>query len=144
LSRCDELTIAASVADVGRACEWFDAVCGQRGVPQVVSERLALCLYEILANIVDHGGGSALAAPIALKVEIQPHGGGSQVSVTVSDGGIGFNPLAASPPPQARTIEEASPGGLGLVMIRRCSDWADYRREGERNHLTFGARWAAP
>ena len=40
-----------------------------------------------------------------------------------------------------KTLDEATPGGLGLVMLRRCSDWICYRYEEGRNHLTFGARW---
>jgi anti-sigma regulatory factor (Ser/Thr protein kinase) len=63
--------------------------------------------------------------------------------VTVSDAGIAFNPLRVPKKILPAALDEVSAGGLGLVMVRRCSDWLDYRHEEGRNHLTFGARWNA-
>lgn len=137
----DELTITANGADVRRASEWLDAACRQHDVPQAPAERLALCLNEVLANIIIHGGKTALAAPIQLALEVARDQGHGKAGVRVSDAGIAFDPRsvpARSPP---RTLEEASMGGRGLVLIRRCCDWLDYRHEGGRNHLAFGARW---
>jgi serine/threonine-protein kinase RsbW len=143
----DELTIGASGAEVRRASEWLDATCRRRNVPQALADRLALCLNEALANVIAHGGGAALAAPVRLLFEVrleQDHEkDGGKASVTVSDAGIAFNPLTAPKKILPESLGEASAGGLGLVMIRRCSDWLDYRHEGGRNHLTFGARWDA-
>lgn len=138
--RSDELTIGASGAEVRRALEWLAATCRYRDVPQPLADRLALCLHESLANVVTHGGGSARAAPIAVVLEVTPAGQGIQAGVTVSDAGPAFNPLSVAQAPLPRTLDEAAPGGLGLVMIRRCADWLDYRHEGGRNHFTFGAR----
>ena len=36
---------------------------------------------------------------------------------------------------------DATPGGLGLLMIRSFSDVLTYQRDGERNQLRFGVRW---
>jgi phosphoserine phosphatase RsbU/P len=139
-SRLDELTIGASSAEVRRASEWLDAACRRRGVPQGLAERLALCLHEALANVIVHGGGSARAAPIGVILEIKPDTHGLQAGVTVSDSGPAFNPLSVAQAPLPASLDEAAIGGLGLVMIRRCADWLDYRREGGLNHFTFGAR----
>jgi sigma-B regulation protein RsbU (phosphoserine phosphatase) len=141
----DELSISASGEEARRATEWLDAACRRRNVPAAQAERLALCLHEVLENVIVHGGSTASAAPIRLLLEAGPEQeDGSKASVTVSDAGIAFNPLTAPQRVLPKTLDEASVGGLGLVMIRRCSDWLDYRREGGRNHLTFGARWSAP
>jgi anti-sigma regulatory factor (Ser/Thr protein kinase) len=141
----DELTIGANGAEARRASEWLDTACRQRNVPEAQVERLALCLHEALANVITHGGGTALAAPIRLLLEVRLEQDLEQncgkASVTVSDAGIAFNPLLVSKRILPNTLSEASEGGLGLVMIRRCSDWLDYRHEEGRNHLTFGARW---
>ena len=55
---------------------------------------------------------------------------------------MAFDPLSVPARTLPKTLEDASLGGLGLVMIRRCSDWLDYRNENGRNRLTFGARWS--
>ncbi len=145
MSGLDELTIGASGAEVRRASEWLDATCRRRNVPRALAERLALCLHEVLANVIAHGGGTALAAPVRLLLEVRLEQDREQdcgqASVTVSDSGIAFNPLTVPKKILPNSLAETSAGGLGLLMIRRCSDWLDYRHEDGRNHLTFGARW---
>ena len=64
-----------------------------------------------------------------------------EAHVEVRDAGIPFDPTGAPEHIPAKTLAEAQPGGLGLLLIRRCSDWMSYRREGGRNHFVFGARW---
>jgi anti-sigma regulatory factor (Ser/Thr protein kinase) len=143
-SRFDELTIDANGAEVRRASEWLDATCQQRDVPQALVERLVLCLSEVLANVIAHGGRSAHAAPIRLLLEVEFDQVARKASVTVSDAGMAFDPLSVPKRILPKTLDEASLGGLGLIMIRRCSDWLDYRHEDGRNHLTFGTRWNHP
>jgi serine/threonine-protein kinase RsbW len=140
-SQIDELPIGANSADVRRASEWLDTICRQRNVPRAQGERLALCLNEVLANVITHGGRAALSAPIGLLIEVTLDQDCSKVSVTVSDAGKAFDPLSVPKKVLPKTLDDASAGGLGLVMIRRCSDWLDYRHEDGRNHFTFGARW---
>jgi len=139
-SRVVELTITADGAEVRRAGEWLATTCGQRAVPQPLVERLVLCLHEVLANVITHGGRTALAAPITMQLEVtlDPE---RKASVTVTDAGIAFDPLSVPERMLPKTLADAPDSGLGLVMIRRCSDWLDYRRENGHNHLTFGGRW---
>jgi serine/threonine-protein kinase RsbW len=139
--RQDELTIGASGAEVRRASEWLSANCLQCDIPVTQAQRLEICLNEVLANVLAYGGSAALAAPIRLQLEVLCTTEAAEARMTVSDAGFAFNPLMVTMPPRPNTLAEARPGGLGLVMIRRCSDWLDYRREGEHNHFTFGTRW---
>ena len=136
--------IGANGAEVRRASEWLDTTCRQRDVPQALVGRLVLCLNEVLANVIDHGGGTALSAPIRLLLEVRLDQDGSKAGVTVSDAGMAFDPLSVPKKILPKTLAEAAPGGLGLVMIHRCADWLDYRHEGGHNHLTFGTRWTLP
>ena len=140
-SRIDELTINANGDEVRRASDWLHAACRQHEVPEELVERLDLCLNEALANVIVHGGSTALAAPVKLMLEVSVQGGRGEAGVTVSDAGRAFDPLSVPARKLPNALEEAPLGGLGLVMIRRCSDWLDYRNEHGRNRLTFGARW---
>jgi len=141
-SRFDELTIHASGDEVRRASGWLHAACRQHRVPEEQAERLVLCLNEVLANVIVHGGDAALAAPVRLRLETSVDERWGKAGVTVSDAGVAFDPRAVPSRALPGTLEEASVGGLGLVMIRCCSDWLDYRNEHGQNHLTFGARWS--
>jgi len=142
--RFEELAISADRAEVRRASEWLVTICRQRDVPQAPVERLELCLNEVLANVITHGGRTALAAPIRLLLEVGLDQDCGKASVTVSDAGVAFDPLSVPKKASPKSLAEASPGGLGLMVIRRCSDWLHYRHEGGHNHLSFGARWDLP
>ena len=138
----ETLAIAASGDEVRRACEWLTAALRQRDVPQAQVERLELALHEVLANVLDHGGSTARAEAIHIDIEVGEQATTGEARVKVRDAGIPFDPTGAPEHIPAKTLAEAQRGGLGLPLIRRCSDWMSYRREGGRNHFMFGARWS--
>jgi anti-sigma regulatory factor (Ser/Thr protein kinase) len=135
------LDIAASGDEIRRASAWLTTALRQRDVPEPQVERLELALHEVLANVFAHGGSAARAEPIRIRIEFREQATTGEARVEVSDAGIPFDPTGAPEHTPAETLAEGRPGGLGLPLIRRCSDWMSYRREGGRNHFTFGARW---
>ena len=142
MSTTDEIRIHADPQGARRASEWLETACRRVGVPQSECDRLALCLEEVLANIIEHGGETALSEPIRVVVEVDPRVESDHaVRVTVSDAGKAFDPLSAPLPRGPASLEDALPRGMGLGMIRQCSSSLNYRREAGRNHLTFGTRW---
>lgn len=134
-----ELEIRARPAEIRRACAWLERAALERGVPAEQVGRLAICLDEALANVVFHGGPGALDAPVRLRLEVKD----AAAAVTVADAGQAFDPLGIAPRARPASLEEAEPGGLGVVMIRSFSDELSYRYHGGRNCLSFGVRWAA-
>jgi anti-sigma regulatory factor (Ser/Thr protein kinase) len=137
----DELAIGAQRAEVRRASEWLDAACRQRGVPLALAEQLVLCLNEVLANVIAHGGSTAHSEPIRLLLEVRADQDHGQASVTVTDAGIAFDPLSVPTKALPTALDDATPGGMGLVLLRRFCSVLHYRHEAGRNHLTFGTRW---
>jgi serine/threonine-protein kinase RsbW len=137
----ETLVIAASEDEISRACEWLTTALRQRDVPDPQVECLELALHEVLANVLDHGGSAARAEPIRIRFDVSGKATTGEARVELSDAGIPFDPTGAPAHTPAETLAEARPGGLGLPLIRRCSDWMSYRREGGRNHFMFGARW---
>jgi anti-sigma regulatory factor (Ser/Thr protein kinase) len=137
----ETLAIAASGEEIRRACEWLTTALRQRDVPDPQVERLELALHEVLANVLAHGGSAARAEPIRICIEVREKATTGEARVTVRDAGIPFDPTGAPEHTPAKTLAEAPLGGLGLPLIRRCSDWMSYRREGGRNHFVFGTQW---
>ena len=135
------LVIAASGEEMRRASEWLTTALRQRDVPEPQVECLELAFHEVLANVLAHGGSAARAEPIRICIEVREKTTAGEAHVKVSDAGIPFDPTGAPEHTPAKTLAEAPLGGLGLPLIRRCSDWMSYRREGGRNHFVFGARW---
>jgi anti-sigma regulatory factor (Ser/Thr protein kinase) len=137
----ETLAITASGDEIRRACEWLTTALQQRDVPAPQMERLELALHEVLANVLTHGGSAARAEPIRICIEIRVEAKVREARVEVMDAGIPFDPTCAPGHIRPKTLAEAPLGGLGLPLIRRCSDWMSYRRAGDRNHFMFGARW---
>jgi anti-sigma regulatory factor (Ser/Thr protein kinase) len=137
-----ELSIRAEGDEVRRASSWIERTCGELGVPMSEIRRLDVCLNEILANILAHGGDGALFALIDLQLEVNLTEAGSTAIVTVSDRGVAFDLVAAATPARAHSLAEVMPGGLGLLMIRNSVDSLGYRYSDGRNQVSFGVRWS--
>ena len=137
----ETLAIAASGDEIRRACVWLATALRQRDVPDLQVECLELALHEVLANVLAHGGSAARAEPIRIRIEVREKAATGEARVEVTDAGIPFDPTGTPEHSPAKTLAKARPGGLGLPLIRRCSDWMSYRRDGGRNHFMFGARW---
>lgn len=137
------LAVQASGEDARAASAWLEQAGGERGVPAEQLFRLDLCLNEAMANIIDHGGASARAAPVFLALAVGADGAQGHAELTISDAGLAFNPLAAAVREPAQSLAEAVPGGLGLGLMRSSSDRLGYEFRGGRNHLSFFIHWDA-
>lgn len=137
----DRLAIRAANEDVRTASEWLERTCAERDVPPDQTFRLDLCLNEALANIISHGGPSALAAPIGLALAVAEDAGGAHARLSLSDSGQAFDPVHQITAPRAPTLADAEPGGLGLTMIRGYCDQLSHERRDGTNHLTIVVRW---
>ena len=132
-----ECSLQADPHQVRTASFWLDSICHSQGVPTPLASRLDLCLNEILANIIAHGGDAARLHPINIKTEIEHTPDKWDISVTVSDAGVAFDPTSVQEKPTPKTLAEAVPGGLGLIMIRSNADRLSYAFVGGRNQLKF-------
>lgn len=141
MSRPHAITIGTETLEARRASQWLETSCRQLGVPQAHLDRLALCLEEVLANIISHGGEAARSEPVRVQLEVEDRAAeGRAARVTVSDAGTAFDPLSGPMAMAPRSLDEALPRGMGLGIIRQCA--LEYRRAGGFNHLSFGTRWA--
>jgi anti-sigma regulatory factor (Ser/Thr protein kinase) len=103
--------------------------------------RLDLCLNEAVANSLTHGGPGVQLVPLELTLQYDESGDTSCVMLSVDDGGMPFDPTTSTLPPQARSLVDASPGGLGIRMLRSTADALRYQRLGEKNRLDIEVRW---
>ncbi|MFZ4540001.1 ATP-binding protein [Propionivibrio sp.] len=135
-----DLSIRAEVNEVRRASAWLEQIGSELRVPSNQLERLDVCLNEALANLIFHGDSDDLA-PVLLRVGVRNDGGLSEASVTLIDSGPPFDPTSTTPKPRAASLDEAGPGGLGLMMIRSFSDALVYRYTNGCNEFTFSVSW---
>jgi len=91
---------------------------------------------EILANIISHGYVDH--APHVINVRLTADD--RAIHVVIEDNGRPFNPLTWPPPDLDLPLERRPVGGLGLHIARSVVDAIEYRRDGEKNVLTFSRR----
>jgi serine/threonine-protein kinase RsbW len=110
-------------------------------VPAGDLETLDLVLEEILMNIAryayvaDSGGATDLSG--LAEVAFAPDGPG-KLYVEIADWGNAFNPLDVEPPDFSRGLAERPIGGLGVFLVRSLVSDIAYRREADRNIMSFG------
>ncbi len=136
-----ELSIPAQLDQIRRASAWLELSARGQGVPEEQIQRLDICLNEALANIIAHSDAAGLSAPISVCLELSHIPGKHQAEVTVCDACAAFDPLALYPKPRPKSLAEAEPGGLGVLMLRSFADDVSYCHRDGQNRLSFSVRW---
>jgi serine/threonine-protein kinase RsbW len=110
-------------------------VAAEMNVPAEKVSRLDLAIEEWATNVCRHAyrGGNGTVW-VAVRRE------GPTLVVELSDEGSPFDPTAAAEPDVSLPLTERSPGGLGLLLMRRMVDELSYRRDGHRNVVTLAVR----
>jgi anti-sigma regulatory factor (Ser/Thr protein kinase) len=135
------LSIRVDSGEVAHASTWLGETGAARGIPAEPLSRLDLCVTEVVANVIDHGGAGTASNPIYLRLDVHRSADGGEASVIVSDAGARYDPLTVPSRPRPRTLSEAQPGGLGLLILRQFADALDYSYSEGQNHLTIRVRW---
>ncbi|MEB3321676.1 MAG: ATP-binding protein [Synechococcaceae cyanobacterium] len=140
----ETLALHPDPAELARAAGWLRRSGRRQGMPEGKIERLDLCLQEILANLIEHGGVRRADAPVTLALAFASAGDEHRAVLTVRDPCAPFDPLGHEPRDRPGSLQEATPGGLGLLLVRRFADGIDYQRSGESNVLSLTMCWRDP
>jgi serine/threonine-protein kinase RsbW len=119
-----------------RLAEAVERFGAEQHLPNDTLTNINLVLDEVVSNVIKYGraGDSDGAINVSLVRE------GGRLTIEVSDDGIAFNPLDATPPNLDLPILDRPVGGLGIHIVKALTETAAYRRENERNHLTMTMR----
>jgi anti-sigma regulatory factor (Ser/Thr protein kinase) len=131
------MRIRNDFSELDKLTRWIIETCDVARLSKKTSFAVQLCLDEAVANILEHGKGSARASAIAADLERSD----SEVVLDIEDDGGPFDPSRVAPPQTPRTVETATVGGRGIHLIRQFSSRMEYFRTGGRNRLrlTFAA-----
>jgi serine/threonine-protein kinase RsbW len=127
------LTLPARVESVAVFRNFVRSGAVAAEVPAEEFEKLDLVLEEILMNIARY---AYVPETGEAEVAVVAHGPG-RLSVEIADWGNAFNLLDVEPPDFSRGLAERPIGGLGVFLIRSLVSSIDYRREADRNVLSF-------
>jgi serine/threonine-protein kinase RsbW len=104
------------------------------GCSMEATEHVGLVLNEALANVIRHQYHNDLDQPIHVTVEKAPR----ELWISIRDWGVRFDPSQL--PSKDLSGTHLSPGGLGLVCIRRLMDDVSYEQLPDGMRLRLGKR----
>ena len=123
------LTLGADPGEVARASAAFAEFADARALPAPVRRSIHVALDEFLHNTIVHGFAGRAEGEVTVEVALA----GDRVTVTLTDDGTPFDPLAAAAPDTGLSVAERQIGGLGIHLVRRMMDEVSYHRRAERN-----------
>lgn len=129
------IVIDATVLDVREGLRGLMRCPLVRDLSQDCLGTTELVLAEALNNVVEHA-----YAHFPGQIEVEVRRDPDHLRFDISDRGLPM-PGAQPPPgrlPEAETFENLPEGGFGWFLIRSLVQDLAYRREGQRNLLSFG------
>jgi serine/threonine-protein kinase RsbW len=113
-------TITSNPANLRTVRTELEAFAESVGMTQEASHALGLVLNEALANTIRHGYSGAVDKPIDVTAENSE----KELRLVIRDWGKPFDPATV----KKKCEGEISPGGLGLMCIRKLMDEVHYER----------------
>lgn len=137
-----------TVKGIIEALRWIESLAAEQRFPEDLSFGIQVCVEELFANLVRHGGGVWTDDPAeapdpatTLRMSISVSIDDDAVTVVLEDNGNPFDVAAAPPKPVDRPIEAARPGGLGIQLIKNLSSGLAYAHVGGLNRTTLKFLW---
>lgn len=137
-----------TVKGIIEALRWIESLAAEQRFPEDLSFGIQVCVEELFANLVRHGGGVWTDDPAeapdpatTLRMSISVSIDDDAVTVVLEDNGNPFDVAAAPPKPVDRPIEAARPGGLGIQLIKSLSSGLAYAHVGGLNRTTLKFLW---
>ncbi len=101
--------------------------------------KIDLVIEEIVVNIVNYGLREIEDGIINITVDQSEN----CILLRISDNGIAFNPLAAKDPDVSASIENRTPGGLGIYLVKQITNETKYVRGDGENCLSLFLNFTA-
>jgi len=122
-----QLSITASMDDIGQLKPFIDNVAQQADIDTKEAKRLRLAVEEAVANVINYGQ--------ATTIRLQATTNDNQLVLTIDDDGQPFDPTADSATDFSVPADERPSGGLGIMFLHEMTDGLEYQRIDGHNIL---------
>lgn len=108
--------------------------CRSNGLDRQLSLETQLVVEELVVNIIHHGTAEHEEPPIDISLAVTDH---NILTITVTDKGRPFDPLAHQTQDLEVPFEEREIGGLGILLIQELMDSVNYCHSRGKNIVTL-------
>ncbi len=127
-----ELIVDALNENLPEVMSFLDESLEAFGCPLKARMQLDLAVEELFVNVANYA-----YAPQTGKAEIEIDLAGEIVTIAMKDAGVPYNPFAREDPDTTLSADERQIGGLGVFLVKKNTDAADYRFEDGKNIVTI-------
>ncbi|MDR2617989.1 MAG: SpoIIE family protein phosphatase [Treponema sp.] len=126
-----ELTLPASIDNLGKILDWIQSILADYSCSSEVRYQMMTVTEEIVVNIARYAYPGKTGS-----VTVRTRKTGKTFAAQYEDEGVPFNPLEWPIPDIKADLKDRKIGGLGIYLVRKMTDYADYRRLEGKNLLT--------
>ena len=128
-------------AAIAGVLEGFEGFAQEHALNDTVRRQTLLVLDDLLNNVASYAyAGEATSDDntdtIDVHVELAP----GRLIITISDGGVPFNPFIQETPDTNLDVDEREIGGLGIHLVMEMLDQVSYQRRVNHNVVTLMKR----
>ena len=127
-----ELTIAATIENIGTVTDFVNEQLERLDCPMKAQMQIDIAIDELFGNIAHYAYNPEIGkATVRVEVVEDP----LSVVITFIDNGVPYDPLAKADPDTTLSAEERDIGGLGIYMVKKSMDDIDYEYKDGHNIL---------
>ena len=128
-----DITLPNNIEDVPLLNDFIDSVCEELTIDPAVTMSLNLAIEEAVVNVMQYAYPQGTAGDVQVIAKADDH----QLTFTLIDAGIPFDPTAMKEADITLSAEERPIGGLGIHLVREIMDAVNYNRKDDKNILTL-------
>jgi len=106
----------------------------KNGFPEQRALEIEMAAEEVLLNIIRYAYSEGSPGEVELRGRAVSE---DEFMLEFEDGGVPFDPTSLPPPDVNLPLSRREVGGLGFFLVRKMVNEVRYRRENNRNILTF-------
>ena len=127
-----ELTLEARVDSLPRVLAFVDEYLESLDCSMKVQMQIDVAVEEIYVNVASYAYAPKTGSvTITLETEDTPR----SVTITFTDSGVPYDPLAKEDPDVTLSADERKIGGLGIYMVKKTMDSMTYEYKNKQNVL---------
>jgi serine/threonine-protein kinase RsbW len=130
----NDFRLPATMENLSNLMRFVADLLTKNGFPEQRVLEIEMAAEEVLVNIIRYAYPEQSPGEVELKGRALSE---DEFMLEFEDGGVPFDPTSLPSPDVNLPLSRREPGGLGFFLIRKMVNEVRYRREKNRNILTF-------
>ena len=126
--------LPATMENLSNLIRFVTDLLTKNGFPEQRALEIEMAAEEVLLNIIRYAYSEGSPGDVELRGHAVSE---DEFMLEFEDGGVPFDPTSIPPPDVNLSLSRREPGGLGFFLVRKMVNEVRYRRENNRNILTF-------